>query len=135
MILGVKEVVDVPLHQAGGEEVWVRCCGAHAAVGGLHDCGEDKAAVDAGGVGNLDDRFVDRSGFVFGVAGDFPGVAGFVDGLLIGREPAKCQLGYFSPSLRILTCRRRRPSQPRLAILQLRCRYRCNSCKPLRRVV
>jgi len=81
--------VDVPLHQAGGEEVGVRCRGAHAAVGGLHDRGEDKAAVDAGGIGDVDDRFVDRRGFVFGVAGDFPGVAGFFDLLLVGGEPAK----------------------------------------------
>jgi hypothetical protein len=33
------EAVLLPLHQAGGEEVGVRCRGAHAAVGGLHDCG------------------------------------------------------------------------------------------------
>lgn len=125
----------LPLHKAGGEEVRVRCRGAHATIGGLHDCGEDEPAVDSSGVGDVDDRFVDRRDLVFGIAGDFPGVAGFVDGLLVGREPAKCQLGYFSPLLRILTCRRRRPSQPRLAILQLRCRYRCNSCKPLRREV
>lgn len=86
----------LPLHQAGGEEVGVRCRGAHAAVGGLHDCGEDKTAVDAGCVGDVDDRFVDRGGFVFGVAGDFPGVAGFFNDLLVGSEPGNCQLGIFS---------------------------------------
>lgn len=125
----------LPLHKAGGEEVRVRCRGTHAAIGGLHDCGEDEAAVDSSGVGDVDDRFVDRGDLVFGVAGDFPSVAGFVDGLLVGSEPGKCQFEFSSISLRILTCRRRRPSQPRLAILQLRCRYRCNSCKPLRREV
>lgn len=135
MILGIEEVVDVPLHQAGGEIVGVRCRCAHAAVGGLHDRGEDEAAVDASRVGDVDDRFVDRGDFVFGVAGDFPGVARFVDDLLVGSEPGKCQLEFSSLSLRILTCLRRRPSQPQLAILQLRCRYRCNSCKSLRRVV
>ena len=90
MSLGIEEVVDVPLHKAGGEEVGVRCRGAHAAVGGLHDRGEDEAAVDSSGIGDVDDRFVDRRDFVFGVAGDFPSVAGFVDGLLVGREPGSC---------------------------------------------
>lgn len=52
--------MDVPLHQAGGEIVGVRCRGAHAAVGGLHDRGENEAAVDSSGVGDVDDRFVDR---------------------------------------------------------------------------
>ena len=125
----------LPLHQAGGQEVRVRCRGAHAAVGGLHDCGEDEAAVDASRVGYVDDRFVDRSGFVLGVAGDFPGVAGCVDYFLVGSEPWNCQLAFSKPSPHVLTCRRRRASQTRLAILQPRCRYRCNSCKPLRRLV
>lgn len=92
---GLKEVVDVPLHQAGGEKVRVRCRCAYAAVGSLHDRGEDEAAVDASGVGDVDDRFVDRRDFVFGVAGDFPSVAGFVDGLLVGREPGKVSVKTF----------------------------------------
>ena len=87
--------MSVPLHQAGGEEVGVRCRGAHAAVGGLHDCGEDKAAIDAGSVGDVDDRFVNCRSFVLGVAGDFPAVAGFFDLLLVGSEPSNCQLGIF----------------------------------------
>ena len=71
----VGEVVDVPLHQACGEEIGMRCRGAHAAVRGLHHSRKNEAAVYAGGVGDVDDRFVNCRGFVFGVAGDFPGVA------------------------------------------------------------
>ena len=85
----------LPLHQAGGEEVGVRCRGAHTAVGGLHDSRKNEAAVDAGGVGDVDDRFVNCRGFVLGVAGDFPAVAGFFDLLLVGSEPSNCQLGIF----------------------------------------
>lgn len=113
----------------------MRCRGAHAAVGGLHDCRENEAAVDAGGVGDVDDRFVNCRGFVFGVASDFPAVAGFFDLLLVGSEPVYCQVEFSNPSLRVLTCRQRTATQPQRAILQLRCRYRCNSCKPLRLVV
>jgi hypothetical protein len=79
-------LADVPLHQASGEVVRVRCCGAHAAVGGLHDGREDKAAVNASRIGDVDDRFVDRRDLVCAVAGDIPGVAGFVDLLLVGCE-------------------------------------------------
>jgi len=46
-----------------------------------------------------------------------------------------CELGFSSLSRRILTAHRKTASQPQKAILQLRCRYRCNSCKPSRRVV
>jgi len=81
------EVAGVPLHQPGGEEVGVRGRGPHAAIGGLHDSRKDEAAIDASGVGDVDNRFVDRRSLVRGVAGDFPGVAGFFDGLLVGSEP------------------------------------------------
>ena len=77
---------DVPLHQAGGKVIGMRCRGAHAAVGGLHHCGEDETAVDASGVGDVDDRFVNSRDFVLGVAGDIPAVAGFVDLLLVDSE-------------------------------------------------
>ena len=83
------KVRDLPLHQAGGEVIRVRCCGAHAAIGRLHNDSEDKAAVDAGRIGDVDDRFVHCRNLVCAVAGDVPGVAGLVDLLLVGGESGK----------------------------------------------
>jgi hypothetical protein len=77
----------VPLHQPGGEVGVVGRSGADTAIGGLHDCCQDEAAVDAGGVGDVEDRFVDSGDFVRAVASDGPGVAGFVDCLLVYSEP------------------------------------------------
>lgn len=64
----------------------MRCGCAHAAVGGLHDSCEDEAAVDAGRVCDVDDRFVDGGDLVCAVASDVPSVAGLVDLLLVGGE-------------------------------------------------
>lgn len=64
--------IGIPLHKSSGEVIGVCRGGADAAVGGLHDCCEDKAAVDAGRVGDVDDRFMDGGDLVFGVAGYVP---------------------------------------------------------------